>query len=257
MDSPVAETITSRFPALLSDAAGRLELEAVELGGIRAVREKHLEAAMRDAIKDIGIGLATNKKIPIPHWLTPPRVVGNVDLVVSSPDSSGYRLLAETKWCQADHDKVYEAIWDLFKMALASTREDAPLTYLVTAATSEMWPRAFCADLLDDGVHTPEALCQRRFPKGSKRLAWDDLLEGGYDRYPDCVPAEIRTFRASTATVRGETGTWEIKAVQVQAVGTSLVPFDGGWPWGQRPPDARAPVLESAESDSTAKHSGT
>jgi hypothetical protein len=237
--SPAAD-----FSALLPDVSRRLESLAPELGGIDYMREKHLELALRDAVNDAGIAFAVkNKKIAIPEWSTPPRVVGRVDIAVSpSSAQTRFSLLAETKWCQFGDDKVYEAIWDLFKMALATTRVDRPEAYLVTAATTDIWKTAFCADLLGSGVVSTEELCTRRFPSGSQRLAWDYLLEGGYDRYPESVPARISTVLVGSTFIQGGDRTWEVRAVRVVPQTDFNVPLEGGWPWGKRPPDARRPL---------------
>jgi hypothetical protein len=88
------------------------------------------------------------------------------------------RHVAELKWCQAGDDKVYEAIWDLFKMALALRLPGMRTAHLITGAPVEMWPRAFCADLFAGGTFTVEELCARRFARGGRRFAWDYLPRG-------------------------------------------------------------------------------
>lgn len=107
-----------------------------------------------------------------------------------------------------------------------------------------MWPGALCADIFDGGTFYPEELCQRRFPRGSRRTAWDYLLEGGHDRHPERVPARIATtLVAEPVEVRGSEGRWQLRAVRVEPEGqTPDIPFPGGWPTGHRPADARRPA---------------
>lgn len=64
-----------------------------------------------------------DRKVAIPHW---PRV-GRVDIVVETGlEVASPAWLAELKWCGPGHDVLYEAVWDLFKMALVDLGELAP-----------------------------------------------------------------------------------------------------------------------------------
>jgi hypothetical protein len=224
---------------VLSCIARRLEAKAREIGGVRVLGEKaHLEPAAQQALDEAHPGLAEkDRKVQIPCWPS----VGRVDVVLRrSFAAQRFRCVAELKWCGPDDDIVYEAIWDLLKMALARTRPEAPRAFLVTGAEEASWPTVFCRDLFDSKQHEPEELCARRMPSG--RLAWDDLLEGGYDRFPDCVPSLIETRVVGREPVRGDDGTWELRAVEVRPAGDGRVPFREGWPFGQRPPDALRPA---------------
>jgi hypothetical protein len=76
-------------------------------------------------------------------------------------------------------------------------------------------------------------------------LAWDHLLEGGWDRHPGRVPAEIATARfADPVTLdTGRDRAWELCAVEVACVpDLPNVPLEAGWPHGWRPADARRPA---------------
>jgi hypothetical protein len=126
-----------------------------------------------------------------------------MDFVVEWPRGSRrFRHVGELKWCQLGDDKVYETIWDLFKLALMTRIPGVRTAHLITGAPNAMWPSALCVDIFDGGTFDTAELCTRRFPRGGQRTAWDYLLEGGYDRHPDRVPARIanpgqRTCRAS------------------------------------------------------------
>src|SRR4051794_9040420 len=92
-----------------------------------------------------------------------------------------------------------------------------------------MWPRAFCRDLFAGGTFTVEELCARRFARGGRRFAWDYLLEGGADRAPERVPAQLTTRPVGEA-VRGA-GAWGLRAVAGGAAGGPAgVPLRGGRP---------------------------
>lgn len=222
--------------AALPATAARMEALALELGSTAALREvKHLEpcavAALQDVLPEREV--AKNRRLAIPSWSP----VGNVDLLAFPAEPAAEPLIAaELKWCHVD--KLYEAIWDLFKMALLSTT--GAQTYLVTGATRQMWANSVGAELFGNGMHAPAALCEVRLPWGRKLRAWDDLLWGGYDKYPLTVPSEIRTTLVAREPV-GRDGEWELRAVAVSA-GAELTPFEGGWPFA-RPHDAVRPLL--------------
>jgi len=51
------------------------------------------------------------------------------------PGSRRSRHVGELKRCQVSDDKVYEAIWDLFKMALMTRLAGVRTAHLITGAT--------------------------------------------------------------------------------------------------------------------------
>jgi hypothetical protein len=73
-------------------------------------------------------------------------------------------LLLELTWCQID--KLYEAIWDLFKMALLAT--SGAQTYLLTGATQKVWANSVGKELFARGIHAPIDLCDLRLPRGAE-----------------------------------------------------------------------------------------
>lgn len=89
-------------------------------------------------------------------------------------------------------------------------------------------------------MHTPEQLCEVRLPWGKKLRAWDDLLWGGHDKYPEVVSSTIRTTIVERAVVDEDDG-WEIRAVEVTPTGSTMTQFKGGWPF-PRPADAVRPL---------------
>jgi hypothetical protein len=218
------------------DIARRMQALAEGLGGAGALREvKHLEPSAVNALREAypGRKVERNRKIPIPSWSP----VGNVDVIVHPAAADDSMIALELKWCYID--KLYEAIWDLFKMALLATT--GARTYLVTGATPEMWASSVGKQLFSDGIHAPAELCEVRLRWGQSLRAWDDLLWGGYDKCPTRVPSEIHTTRVARETVSGSDADWELRAVRVEAHGETMTSFGGGWPF-PRPSDAVRPL---------------
>jgi len=212
---------------LVTEIAAELERRAEHALGVMALGERSdLEpGAVAALTPTFGERVERDRKISVPHWAG----VGHVDLLVRDAQTAErLHLVAELKWCKRGRNVLYEMVWDMFKMALATGREDHPKTYLVSGAEQSLWKTSAFADLLDDATHDPVELCARRLP--DRTLAWDDLLRGGYDRYPDRLPARIDTVIVGRAAV----GEWELRAVQVNVIGEDWITMDGGWPHGDR-----------------------
>jgi hypothetical protein len=223
--------------AVAPDIAARMQAIAVGLGSAAALREvRNLEpstvAALRQAYPEQRV--EKNRRFPIPSWSP----VGNVDVLMHPAAPDDQLIAAELKWCY--HDKLYETIWDLFKMALLATT--GAQAYLLTGATPKMWSRSVGRELFANTTHGPAELCELRLPWGQKLRAWDDLLWGGHDKHPTEVPSRIRTTVVARETIRGRDGEWELRAVRVDAVGETMTPFHGGWPF-PRPSDAVRPLV--------------
>jgi hypothetical protein len=237
--------VIEQLPAVLADAAAELEAGAGDKPSLSSLREvKDLEPAIVTALKKrCPTRVQKSKKIEIPQW----KKVGNVDVVVRrAMGSDALALAVELKWSWS-YDKVYEAIWDLFKMALLATRPDVDATVLITGASPKEWNSTFCGDFFDGGTHSVTEICRRRFPTGSKRVAWDYLLEGGHDGFPGMVPASIHTEVVAVQPVNHVEACWELRAVQVRPAEDAFVTFSEGWPNGSRPTDAKRPVRDHPE----------
>jgi hypothetical protein len=91
-------------------------------------------------------------------------------------------------------------------------------------------------------VHSPEELCRRRLNDKRATLAWDELLRGGYDSYPEAVPDLL----ATNVIGRGRVDDWELRAVEVLPASEDLIGRDGGWPGRDRAADASHPPLAPA-----------
>jgi hypothetical protein len=200
-----------------------------------ALREQHLSRALKDAINASRPGCATTKVLALDAWRSLGR--STTDGVVVDPDTGAPSVVFELKWCQQGHDKVHEAIWDLFKVALLVAEYHAE-GYLVTAAPVDMWPTALCGELFSSGTFSSRDLFARTFPGG--RPVWDWLLEGGYERYPEEVPDEVSLVEVARATVSLGSLAWEIRAVRVSP-SAGRVRLMNGWPDGTRPAGATHP----------------
>lgn len=226
----IAAELASRAGALSTGAAALAERKDLEPAAVMALTPTFGERVEKD------------RKIRIPEW----DHVGNVDLLArDAPASKSVTVLGELKWCGPGHDILYEAIWDMFKLALATTRDDHPSAYLVAGAERSLWETSAFADLFDSATHRPVELCARRLPDRQATLAWDDLLRGGYDHHPHRVPARTDTRVVGRAAV----GDWELHAVQLAVGGEDWIAMDGGWPHGKRPEGANHP--QAGESPSS------
>lgn len=227
--------------SLVSAIALLLEQRGENAGGIASLAERQdLEPSAVAAMEVVFPGRAEkDRKVSIPGW----ERVGRVDLVVREENGSDrVAALIELKWCQATNDILFEAVWDLFKMALGTHREERPRGFLLTGAPTPMWATSAFSDLFEDGEHHPEELCVRELADKQRTLAWDAALAGGYDHYPEAVPASIVTAGCGRARV----GEWELRAVEVLTTDEHKIPMGGGWPFGRRPARAEHPTVAPA-----------
>jgi hypothetical protein len=143
--------------------------------------------------------------------------------------------------CGSGHNVLHEGVWDLFKMSLVTRRQDTPQAFLMSGAESSVWSSSPFSVLFDDGVHDSEALCVKELADRHHTHAWDDLLAGGYDRYPEAIPVRIRTAIVGRVAI----GAWELRAVRVAPDGDEMVAMNEGWPGGRRPVNAKHPPSSS------------
>lgn len=67
------------------------------------------------------------RQVAIPDW----ERVGNADVILRrEPGASARTAVVELKWAGPSDDILHEAIYDLFKLALLTQREDRPRAYL-------------------------------------------------------------------------------------------------------------------------------
>lgn len=232
--APVAASVLDDrlLAAIATIMERRIEARAIEKVGERKDLEPATVAVLGAAFPG---RVERERKVAIPDW----ERVGNADVIVRhEPGSSALSALIELKWAGPGDDILHEGVYDLFKLALATQREERPRTYLLTGAAKAHWETSAFADLFSDDEHDPVELCQRPLHGKQPKLAWDDLLRGADDSYPLVLPQGIRTAVACRAGV----GDWELRAVEVSVSNQAVVPFGGGWPWGERPANAKHPL---------------
>jgi len=231
-------------PPDLAGITARLETKRARDGSFRHLRESDLEDATFAAYSAEYETSPTKIVIPTPGWPSLGR--STTDLVVEQAGGSRQpRTIAELKWIVPDGPfKIWEAVWDLFKMALQSQIHGVTDAYLITGAPPKAWAADPCADIFQSKTHDIVDLCTRVFPTShTGRLVWDELLDGGYGRHPDWVPSPILTEALPQAEVARDPDDQELRAVRVLVPEDhTLIPFPNGWPNGNRPPDARHPA---------------
>jgi len=251
-DPHSAMTASDPLAGALDELAEHVQTVTVpSLGSLAEVRERHLSAAVKAVLGRRSGKVASSTVVPVAEWPLLRR--SPVDVVIPEGDDPRLpRHVLELKWCQRAHDKVYEAIWDLFKVALLTRLETVETGHLVTGGPVELWETAFCRDIFEGGRFEPEELCGRVLPRGRDPwIAWDDLLYGGYDRFPDRVPDSIETRPLRRLQVTDGSRTWEIRAVSVHP-SRDDVPFVDGWPRGERPPRTHRPLAPASVETSPA-----
>jgi hypothetical protein len=205
---------------------------APETGQI-GVHESDLQRALCRALQ-AQLGSVASIEGPLPptvkeHWSGR---LGRADVVARLGSTDVY---LETKLC-AD-DKLYEAVWDLLKLALPTALSEPAVGYLVYAAPDASWksktdrPTA----IFEDGrTGVVELLCDRC------ANPWRWCLAGTKTARPTSLPARVATVRVGSAAIGTPSGAWEVRCVRVQGdAGDGWVRFGGdGWPLAdQRLPD--------------------
>jgi hypothetical protein len=231
---------------IVESIAAHLSTRAQTSGGFSLLRElRDLQPAAETTLSErFTDRLAPNRKVAIPIW----ERVGRVDItILESPGAAFEAGLIELKWSGGGSDKLYEGLWDALKLALAQITWGAigPRAYLLTGAQKGVWESSPFAGLFETAVHDPAELCARRLSDRKQTIAWDDLLRGGNDSYPHWVPGEIATKVCGRASVGEE---YELRAVEIGVPECEAIPLTGGWPHGNRPPEAKHPANDASGS---------
>jgi hypothetical protein len=165
----------------------RIQARGIEVVGERKDLEPSTVAVLGAAFPD---RVEKERKVAIPDR----KRVGNADIIVrTEPGSSALSALVELKWAGPGDDILYEAIYDLFKLALATQRKDRPRTYLLTGAAKAHWEGSVFADLFMRWSAAPApgestSLCftgdviRRLLTTGSSRQSAADPGDGGHRR---------------------------------------------------------------------------
>lgn len=137
--------------------------------------------------------------------------VGPVD--VSLLDQAGKpAAFLELKW---GAKTLYNCIWDLPKMSVATTRQHTRSAYLVAGAPTSEWENADGAELFQAGQWSGAELLVK-YDKYWK------FWEGDVKTHPVSLPAQIDTHLVKTmpTLVRGEE--WQLRCIRITAGGEWL-----------------------------------
>jgi hypothetical protein len=235
--STLDETLTRALFAV----AGELQItmasvpaRASETGQI-GVRESDLQRALCRALQ-AQLGSVASIEGPLPptvkeHWSGR---LGRADVVARLGSTEVY---FETKLC-AD-DKLYEAVWDLLKLALLTALSEPAVGYLVYAAPEAGWksktdrPTA----IFEDGRTGAVELLRDRYAN-----PWRWCLDGTKTARPTSLPAHVATKRVGSVRIGTPNGAWEVRCVRVKGdISDGWVHFGGdGWPLADQPPPDHA-----------------
>jgi hypothetical protein len=178
--------------------------------------EGGLRHELRTAIEEEVSGLVLQERnLPLPDFPG----VGGVDLIVVNTQDRGFRYLAELKWStDPRRDKIFEAAWDLVKLAIAGREPGIEACCLVTGASRHAWEKTECADIFEGATIEVEELWRRPLyapgPNGGKTVG-EDLEIGGRGNIFLRAPNPISTVPIAQAPIASEAGNWELRAVAV------------------------------------------
>jgi hypothetical protein len=132
---------------LVQDIAARMASRIAERGIEKVGEHKDLEPSTVEVLRAaFPHRVEKDRKVAIPDW----EKVRRADVIVRrEPSSSALSALIELKWAGPGPDIIYEAIYDLFELALATRRKETPKCYLLTGAATARWQASTFADLFD------------------------------------------------------------------------------------------------------------
>jgi hypothetical protein len=235
--STLDETLTRALFAV----AGELQITMASVParasatGQVGVRESDLQRALCRAIQ-AQLGSVASIEGPLPpavkeHWSGR---LGRADVVARLDSTEVY---IETKLCW--DDKLYEAIWDLLKLALLTALSEPAVGYLVYAAPEAGWKSKTdrpTAIFENGGTGVAELLRSRC------TNPWKWCLDGTKTARPTSLPARVATKRVGNVAIGTPGGAWEVRCVRVQGdASDGWVQFGGdGWPVTDQRPRYRA-----------------
>jgi hypothetical protein len=231
----------------IAQAASLIEAQT-SAGGSETVREKHFRQALRDSLEAAGEVCAHEVRPELPGW---PNVgggkLGGFDLAVVGDGGPPYRLLAELKWCYID--KLWETLWDVFKVSLAIGIEGTEGAYVVAGAPTTLWGKsADCVELFADGVWSARELISHYSTN------WSWLLGEGSKSQPVRLPALIQTELVANEPLHLADSAWAIKAITAMPASDEWIELENGWPTEHRADVSSLPP-EQAETVRNLKNS--
>lgn len=182
--------------------------------------EEDLRSGVVDSLRERGELVLAEARLGVPHWS---QNLGGFDFVIVGRD--GGLVAGETKWADGN---LYECLWDLLKLASASTMPRISAAVAVYGAPVKHWEQPVaCADLFDGGVFQTAKLL------GSYATEWQKNLDGTKVR-PDNLPIDFSV--EPIAKIRTEVlgKEWEVRAVEVTS-DDAWTWLEDGWPPSSRP----------------------
>jgi hypothetical protein len=199
-EGTAVSTLDETLARALFAVAGELQItmasvpvRASETGQI-GVRESDLQRALCRALQ-AQLGSVASIEGPLPpavkeHWSGR---LGRADVVAHLDSTEAY---FETKLCATD--KLYEAVWDVLKLALITALSEPAVGYLVYAAPEAGWePRTDRPTaIFEDGrTGAVELLCDRY------TNPWRWCLDGTTTARPISLPAHVATKRVGSVRI--------------------------------------------------------
>lgn len=198
-------------------AAPLLEARAQMKDG--PLKEEDLEQALLKALDELGQAAVKNRRLPTPDWQPQP---GNTDLILPSVEEP--RVVAELKWCS--ENKVYEALWDMIKMASATGTETTEAAYLIYAAPEHYWQKP---------VECAEEIFFRRASHITALIHdhldwWRRFILGDSTGRPLKAPRVIEQRVVCEPRLEVAAKSWQIRAIRVAPASEETIPFYAGMP---------------------------
>jgi hypothetical protein len=226
---PLSEDGTPAYdeqtPLRVEDVADAVGIAARMLSDDRVAGKRVTEALMRKRLimalaHTTGAAVVGEKHVEVPGF----QGVGPVDVVVNASTNGSPIGMVECKRSQdPKRDKIYEALWDAIKLALAIEAALNAAAYIVTGASGAAWKSTESSDLFETGRLSTTELWNRPLippgPHGGHTFG-EDLLAGGYGNNFEWAHAQLRFTLAGEAAVDGMDFT--IKVVQVEGMGELL-----------------------------------
>jgi hypothetical protein len=153
--------------------------------------------------------------------------VGGFDILVRDEPGGHPRAVAELKWSYTKRSKVFEALWDAVKLAMAQDEYGIVRGWLIVGAPVEAWEVAECRELFDPGVCGFRRMWEQRLaPPGSNggETVGEDLLAGGHGNTFTRTPEEFRVERIAEVTLPGQPS-WSVRAVAIHPGGSWIERF--------------------------------
>jgi hypothetical protein len=177
--------------------------------------EEDLRGGLAAALGRSKAAVFTEAKLRLPGW-TPN--LGGFDVVAVGSDGSV--VLIETKW-----GSVWQALWDVLKLASAQQHPRVTAAYAVYAASTNEWAKQAGAEFFGDwdrrGFTTAEVL-------DDNAGDWNANLKGSPTVWPNEVPGAVDLDAVAVESVTLLERPYEIRAVSVGTSPAPVVRLDRG-----------------------------